>query len=384
MRLVLLSDTHGFHRGMRSIPEGDVFIFAGDFSRDFGSWLDTVRFAKWIKKLPHAHKLLCPGNHDYAMQEHPQRSKDLFRKCGVTMLGQETVRINGISFDGGPWMPVSGYDPPWAFEKPVDELQRLWSRIDHVDVLVTHSPPAGILDGGIGCPVLRKHVERIRPQIHCFGHVHEERGTLEQNGILFLNISSNSRGIYRREDNYTVMSISIYDPVVHDLKTRGENVFDALAQSVIELSDKEIADEYLEEGETLDEVASRVREVLVTATKESIFKAIESVEFDVRLSVVSGVRSFLQVVRDQSEFHDLLTNSVEEIEGRLEDVLQNCGDVHYLHPKDIAISTYLVALAELTPRRLGDLSRKVIETPNTGWSRMIALEIESRLHAPAD
>lgn len=50
-----------------------------------------------------------------------------------------------------------------------------------IDIMLTHGPPFGILDtarGGdsAGCEHLRRAVQRCRPRIHCFGHIHEGWG----------------------------------------------------------------------------------------------------------------------------------------------------------------------------------------------------------------
>ena len=50
-----------------------------------------------------------------------------------------------------------------------------------VDVVNTHGPPKGIMDGTYegkraGCPKLFAAVARARPRIHCFGHIHEDWG----------------------------------------------------------------------------------------------------------------------------------------------------------------------------------------------------------------
>ena len=47
-----------------------------------------------------------------------------------------------------------------------------------LDILVTHSPPAGIMDitysgKSIGSPELRAAVDEVRPRIHIFGHNHD-------------------------------------------------------------------------------------------------------------------------------------------------------------------------------------------------------------------
>ncbi|KAI9371527.1 Metallo-dependent phosphatase-like protein [Aspergillus egyptiacus] len=50
-----------------------------------------------------------------------------------------------------------------------------------VDILLTHGPPHGILDfvpgaGNVGCESLYRAVERSRPALHVFGHIHEGYG----------------------------------------------------------------------------------------------------------------------------------------------------------------------------------------------------------------
>lgn len=229
LRLVITSDTHGFERGWGlyedSVPPGDVFIHCGDWSRDFGSWLDTVRFARWVNQLPHAHKLVCPGNHDYAVWENEAKAAALFKERGVTMIGVEPVTIDGVVFDGSPAMPISGYDPAFGFEMDEEERTRLYDRIGKVDVLITHTPPMGILDQtakgkNLGCPILRKKIfTTFKPRLHCFGHVHEGRGTYQEEDIGFMNASSNTRGTYVRDafNGITHMTMGVRAPFVFDI-----------------------------------------------------------------------------------------------------------------------------------------------------------------------
>jgi Icc-related predicted phosphoesterase len=42
----------------------------------------------------------------------------------------------------------------------------------------------------VGCEEMLKVVSRIRPKVHIFGHIHEEYGTVEQDGTIFVNASS--------------------------------------------------------------------------------------------------------------------------------------------------------------------------------------------------
>ena len=65
---------------------------------------------------------------------------------------------------------------------------------NHTDVLITHTPPFGILDlprsgRNVGCPYLRSIVSEIAPRLHCFGHVHASAGRSVQEKTTFVNAS---------------------------------------------------------------------------------------------------------------------------------------------------------------------------------------------------
>ena len=84
--------------------------------------------------------------------------------------------IDGVKFWGSPWQPAF-YD--WAFNVPRGrQLAEMWALIpDDTDVLITHTPPYGILDqveNGelVGCEDLREALLRVKPKLHVFGHIH--------------------------------------------------------------------------------------------------------------------------------------------------------------------------------------------------------------------
>jgi Icc-related predicted phosphoesterase len=61
-------------------------------------------------------------------------------------------------------------------------------------VLITHGPPQGIGDGGVavraGCADLLERVQTVRPRLHLFGHIHEDGGLWEREGIAFANVTT--------------------------------------------------------------------------------------------------------------------------------------------------------------------------------------------------
>ena len=177
MRIVCLSDTHGLHARL-SVPDGDVLVHAGDFSMN-GRPQEIERFDRWLAGLPHRHKIVVAGNHDFLFEHEPKRARAMLG--GAVYLRDELVEVAGLRIWGSPWQP---WFHDWAFNLPRGEaLAAVWARAPSgVDVLVTHSPPMGVLDRTawgrrVGCEALREALPRIAPALHVFGHIHEAYGT---------------------------------------------------------------------------------------------------------------------------------------------------------------------------------------------------------------
>lgn len=176
MRLVVISDTHNYHRDME-IPDGDVLIHCGDFSMS-GGLRDVVELNKWFGELPHKRKIVTPGNHDFICEDNMALAKATF--TNAWMLVNDELVLNGITFWVSPYTPLFGN---WAFMRSRgDEMAKIWKNIpSYTDVLVTHGPPHGILDVNdrhehCGCYDLWLAVQRIKPRCHFFGHIHEGYG----------------------------------------------------------------------------------------------------------------------------------------------------------------------------------------------------------------
>ena len=189
MRLVCISDTHGWDTV--DVPDGDVLIHGGDLTSS-GSLEEVARAHAWLASLPHRHKLVIAGNHDYAFERAPSDARALM--TAVTYLEDEAYEIDGVRFYGSPWQPRF-FD--WAFNLDRGApLAAVWAKIpDDTDVLITHGPPHGILDTihsgeQVGCEALRDALDRVRPRVHVFGHIHEAYGQVEQDGTLFVNAST--------------------------------------------------------------------------------------------------------------------------------------------------------------------------------------------------
>lgn len=192
MKIVIISDTHGNHNQLGPLC-GDVLIHCGDMENLFNRDDQALqKIDHWFGQQHFDHVLCTGGNHDLMLEAQVRAGHTpLFRNA--TFLNGTEITINGIKFFGAPWVPELERH---AFYADDDMLRQAWSRIPQdVDVLVTHTPPAGMLDvssGGasLGCVHLKDRLKAIRPKLHCFGHVHASSGMRKRKGVTFINASS--------------------------------------------------------------------------------------------------------------------------------------------------------------------------------------------------
>lgn len=273
------------------LPKADVLVHSGDLTM-LGT-MDQYRGAlRMLASVDAELKLVIAGNHDlslhydyYKTDPHArqiakcsydaafaEQARDLWegeeaKKAGVTYLteGMYTFSLsNGATFTvyASPWQPVF-YD--WAFNYPLTEdrwnpphLVRGAGVVPakdarpipagaEVDVVITHGPPRGHLDmtvSGIeaGCPHLLRMLERVRPRLHCFGHIHEAwgaeviswngngddgTGSMGEKGEVFGALGSGGEGrqtpldedVVRRRANYLDMSETSGRPLEIDNET---------------------------------------------------------------------------------------------------------------------------------------------------------------------
>jgi Icc-related predicted phosphoesterase len=226
-RIVVMSDTHALTRHLKfDIPDGDVFIHAGDFTA-CGSEEEVKEFNEWLGELKHPHKLVIAGNHELSFD--PSFTHPLSRNRGhhqglfdeIPLLGHKKekleesvntenirqhltnciyledsgIEIYGIKFYGTPWQPEFCR---WAFNlKRGEEILEKWNKIpDDTDILITHTPPIGFNDlccSGIraGCVELLSTIQkRVKPMYNIFGHVHESYGLSSDGKVIYINAST--------------------------------------------------------------------------------------------------------------------------------------------------------------------------------------------------
>lgn len=205
IRLVCIADIHGSTDF--SVPDGDILIIAGDVC-SYGKVSELKIIDEFLSSLPHSLKLLVAGNHDWPFTNHTlAESKRLVRNA--VYLEDSGIEFYGIKFWGSPWQP---WFLNWAFNLPRgSRLAEVWSKIpDDTDVLITHCPPYGILDmfegDNVGCEDLANALQRVRPKVHVFGHIHQGYGTEERDGTIYVNASLNN-AYYRLVNEPIVIDI---------------------------------------------------------------------------------------------------------------------------------------------------------------------------------
>jgi Icc-related predicted phosphoesterase len=162
-----------------------------------GHWIldNAEKLRKWIgeKKL-----LIIPGNHDFIDPTGPLQEIGI---CTIS-LNETCFTDMGLTFYGFPYIPWIG--DYWNFElrsaEMSDKVEQLGYIVEdnRVDVLVAHSPIAGILDftgpehgsEHIGSTVIGTAIsyrwKRI-PRLYLHGHAHGSPGISNLNGMIVSN-----------------------------------------------------------------------------------------------------------------------------------------------------------------------------------------------------
>ncbi len=181
LKILHISDTHGKHRELNTLPTADVLVHSGDFTMG-GSDSEALDFLEWLCILPYNHKIFIAGNHDDCMMDATLEGLP----DGVHYLADSGVCIDGVYFYGMPMFCGIA-------NGKMQEIERCGDIPNKVDVLITHRPPFGILDGDenkhFGSASLLHKIIDIQPHVHLFGHAHKGYGMKEWKKIIFSNAS---------------------------------------------------------------------------------------------------------------------------------------------------------------------------------------------------
>jgi len=186
MDITFISDTHGLHGRLKLNP-GTVLIHTGDVT-EYGSEDEVADFLFWFSKQPFSYKVFIAGNHDLFLEECTPAKRKKMIPSDIIYLQNSGIEIKGLKVWGS---PVTPYFLGMAFNaRQGTEIRKVWNKIPAgTDILITHGPPKGVLDNGVGDEELLLQVFKIQPAVHCFGHAHGQNGIETVNGTTFINAS---------------------------------------------------------------------------------------------------------------------------------------------------------------------------------------------------
>jgi len=181
-KVVVISDTHGFHRSLPPLPAGDILIHAGDFTR-FGDEDDLKDFNIWLgeQRSLFSHIVVVEGNHEAGT---PWKSRTAELLSHANFLRNESIVCDGVKIHG------KGFFWNMKTPNPYDELIPA-----DTDILIAHNPARGYLDGGHGCESSLQMVSRLNPRLYVCGHVHTARGVIQGTGYCGTTVFVNGANV---------------------------------------------------------------------------------------------------------------------------------------------------------------------------------------------
>ncbi|CAK9018439.1 Metallophosphoesterase MPPED2 (Metallophosphoesterase domain-containing protein 2) [Durusdinium trenchii] len=201
VRLVLVSDTHERHRGLR-LPPCDAVLHSGDVLacssyatrqhaeqvlKDFGDWLRSAECAR---------RFVIAGNHDFWLEElGPETTQELlgdavqyleFSSGSFTVdlgAGPQELRVFGAPLSAG-----KSFNR--AFQQK-EARQRFLAEpeIVRAEIVLTHGP----LSSSMWTEEMVKRLSDLRPALHVCGHIHGYYGRarpITTSGGLSINAST--------------------------------------------------------------------------------------------------------------------------------------------------------------------------------------------------
>ena len=177
MKLLAFSDLHrdldGAAQLVEKSAEADVVIAAGDFANQHKGLEETIDALKPIS----TPTILVPGNNE---------TEDALRAAcegwdAATVLHGGTIDLTGTTFFGvGGGTPITPWD--WSYDLGEDEAREKLGACPDGAVLVTHSPPQGHVDEGLGSEAILQAIEAHSPPVAVCGHIHSQWGNESRAG----------------------------------------------------------------------------------------------------------------------------------------------------------------------------------------------------------
>ena len=194
LRIVVISDTHGFEGALAKfadddehshsndflLPEADVLLHCGDFAASGSRKTQRAaarRLDEFLARQTHIpEKIVVQGNHDP-----DSTAKVLFPSSkAIYVRSSSTITVNGVHFALEPFSRRMAYRNS---RRQATSASNAASSFPKCDILVSHEPPKHCLDltyhgFSAGSFYLKDLVERAehKPRLWLCGHIHESRG----------------------------------------------------------------------------------------------------------------------------------------------------------------------------------------------------------------
>jgi uncharacterized protein len=169
VKLLAFSDVHRDLGAIESLvaraAQVDVVAGVGDFASVHEGLEQTLAPLRAIE----APLLLVPGNNE---------TVDALRAAvagwdRVSVLHGEAADVDGVGFFGiGGGIPTTPWD--WSFDLTEEEASEKLAAVPKGAVLLSHSPPKGHVDKGLGSVAVLEAAERAGARAVLCGHIHEQ------------------------------------------------------------------------------------------------------------------------------------------------------------------------------------------------------------------
>lgn len=172
-RIIAFSDMHRARRCAAEIvaaaAKADLVIGAGDFAVMREGLAEAMALLE-----PIAEKAVyVPGNAESA--------EELRAATTATVLHGEAAERSDLTIFGiGYGVPVTPFGA-WSCDLTEAEAEELLAGMGKADILVSHSPPKGVVDRtsaglSVGSAAVRATIERHQPALCLCGHIHDSWG----------------------------------------------------------------------------------------------------------------------------------------------------------------------------------------------------------------
>ena len=183
MKLLLFSDIHSDFPGAAKLAElalkADVVVGAGDYCLARRGLDEIIAALSAIPKPT----VLVPGN--------AESHEELVQACRLwpdahVLHGSQTT-FDDVAFYGiGGGIPITPFGA-WSYDFSEAEARKLLQDLQSGSVLISHSPPKGVLDmssdgRNLGSEAVREIIGIKQPKLVVCGHIHGSAGQIARLG----------------------------------------------------------------------------------------------------------------------------------------------------------------------------------------------------------